>query len=454
MFQANMLKSDKISKWVANAEITPPQSTGAFVSTTSDSIAEGVDTYAKFEKVVDLNWSENAYTTTRVMIGNPLQLQKEWDICLWNDAGDPCMEHGLPKLFRERFPELVATEIPFGQLIFSTRTVGKSGITLESERYISKLMATSEVEAFESLQTLCQSSVDNRRQKIAIPIPPLLSIERTRKLIECVFNSKNIEVYLFVTSGALSNNNVQDKKQTVIIKPNGVGKSYSDTVRNLRRELNTKELGIRVGHVSETKDGDVKMVIYSEKKDSGNILKTAINEKMQHLKVDVEITKKDLVIRDLKEDMTNDDIIDAIQREYKPDIVERDKIVVHTPREDYKGRNRFVSVPEAVALKLLKMRRLEMGWDRCRIEEKVNLTKCYNCLHFGHFASECSEGKNCMAGTCLKCGSKEHLAKDCSNKLKCYVCKEGEHRADSMACPRYKQLFLQLKSERREVWKK
>ncbi|KAL7739337.1 hypothetical protein ACLKA6_017732 [Drosophila palustris] len=63
------------------------------------------------------------------------------------------------------------------------------------------------------------------------------------------------------------------------------------------------------------------------------------------------------------------------------------------------------------ALSAGRSRRMGKG----RLRERVNITKCYRCLEFGHLAKQCRSEVD-RSKLCRRCGKDGHLAKDCKEE--------------------------------------
>jgi hypothetical protein len=66
---------------------------------------------------------------------------------------------------------------------------------------------------------------------------------------------------------------------------------------------------------------------------------------------------------------------------------------------------------------IMKMERMNVGWDRCRFFENMNVRRCFNCKGYNHKADDCKNKK-----ACAKC-AEDHDTKDCKNATeKCINC--------------------------------
>lgn len=67
----------------------------------------------------------------------------------------------------------------------------------------------------------------------------------------------------------------------------------------------------------------------------------------------------------------------------------------------------------------MKSEKLYIGWQRCRIYEDFNLSRCYKCCGYGHSAKKCANAARCQycAGNHdgLTCKDKDN--KRCANCL-------------------------------------
>ena len=103
------------------------------------------------------------------------------------------------------------------------------------------------------------------------------------------------------------------------------------------------------------------------------------------------------------------------------------------------NHNWVINVDERAKSYLLARKRICIDYERIRVVEYIQITRCYRCQKFGHTSYKCEN-----AQVCPKC-VENHAEKECKSEvLKCGNCYfEGaesdiEHRADSKDCQFYK----------------
>lgn len=99
---------------------------------------------------------------------------------------------------------------------------------------------------------------------------------------------------------------------------------------------------------------------------------------------------------------------------------------------------------------LIERRRICINFERYRLVEYVQITRCFKCQAFGHVAMRCTNDQQ----VCSKC-SGYHQTKDCTSESEvCVNCSkddgvlDSDHRADSIDCPIYKKYRESLLSKR------
>ena len=81
--------------------------------------------------------------------------------------------------------------------------------------------------------------------------------------------------------------------------------------------------------------------------------------------------------------------------------------------------------------------KVTLGLSSCKIYDRLNVKRCYNCQTFGHYARDCPTKTVHVCGKC----SENHQTKDCESLVeKCVNCvrnnmAQTQHQASSHLCP-------------------
>lgn len=113
------------------------------------------------------------------------------------------------------------------------------------------------------------------------------------------------------------------------------------------------------------------------------------------------------------------------------------------PKKDV-GRTRHIvfSVKPALRDAILRKGHLAVGWEHCRVDDYIGVSRCGKCLLFGHRTATC---KRALA--CAHCAEEGHMETDCPSSGRpkvCAVCKSlgkpADHALRSYDCPAYQRM--------------
>jgi hypothetical protein len=146
----------------------------------------------EYASIVAEKWEDQCYTVTEIVEGNPLQAARDTDLTVWVKKSDD-MEKGLPRMFKERYPELAELEGDrVASIEISVRYGDKEKCT--SERVITRMVAEMEErDYFNDLHQLRLAMVRKGRKKVAIPKPDIGGLQRFRRMVECIFGPHGLE---------------------------------------------------------------------------------------------------------------------------------------------------------------------------------------------------------------------------------------------------------------------
>ena len=101
----------------------------------------------------------------------------------------------------------------------------------------------------------------------------------------------------------------------------------------------------------------------------------------------------------------------------------------------------IVKLEERHAMKLVEAVKLRVGWVRCRVRLRTEVRRCYKCLGFGHWTSQC-KGPD-RHDLCFRCGTEGHKSAICDKSPKCVLClssgENGDHILGSGTCKTFKE---------------
>lgn len=125
------------------------------------------------------------------------------------------------------------------------------------------------------------------------------------------------------------------------------------------------------------------------------------------------------------------DVAEAITARLNEPVTEDAVILQRYSRGDQRA---IVRVPRRMANALVGSR-LVFGYSSCRVEvaplKPMDQVRCNRCQLLGHMARAC-QGPD-RSALCRRCGSKEHKAAMCHQKIRCLVC-GGPHVIGSAHC--------------------
>ncbi|EFA12485.1 hypothetical protein TcasGA2_TC001509 [Tribolium castaneum] len=301
----------------------------------------------------------------------------------------------------------------------------------------------------------------------------VLSIHEDRKrqdltIVETDTNFKYLQKiieYLIRHNPNIQNVKILKKAEswkTMLLKPTKQSKetinirikettTYHKVVREMKKEIDPVKYGVRILDVFEPVKQLIRIKYYAndieKKKSFLEKVKQICNQSA--VSIETKTASKEIFLKDIPRDCIAEDIAEAINKTANSQSKEIDVFV--SPDKGKGSKFAVATVPAQIANTILEHKRIRIGWDWCRIEERIRLSRCFGCMEFGHTASNCktssSKDKEKLLLRCLNCGADEHTAKTCENKTKCYSCGAEGHRPSSMSCPNYKKAVNELKAK-------
>lgn len=172
------------------------------------------------------------------------------------------------------------------------------------------------------------------------------------------------------------------------------------------------------------------------KKGSAKVLKTELDNKTEGLKITAKVNNTTLHIAGIDPTMDSNEVEKEFKNQVQQVSREEDEEVelcVTSLRPSYSGNlNATITTSRGIAERLVQIGTIKLGWSRCRVRERINISRCYRCLDFGHTANACENA--IREKICYNCSKDGHNGKECKSESYCMKCKIDGHRADSTGC--------------------
>ncbi|KAH0818270.1 hypothetical protein GEV33_004521 [Tenebrio molitor] len=221
-----------------------------------------------------------------------------------------------------------------------------------------------------------------------------------------------------------------------------------------RRTLNTQEgespLEAAYRHLRAL-NGRISVKLAPARGTAAPKLRKAVLDAMGEMVTAEVVATRQLVMRDLDRTVTENEIRTAIGAVIGPNGM-GEQVQISDLKKPQGGMAGMATLhlPDVEADRLLEVGRVRIGWNQCRVQERMVPMRCFQCLRFGHLASRCAAEKRVAAGSCFRCGKEGHLARDCENDPWCHNCGKGNggNEGEQETSESRSMRFLQLNANR------
>lgn len=211
----------------------------------------------------------------------------------------------------------------------------------------------------------------------------------------------------------------QKKVPPIIIKPsNQLPKGA--IISKIKSQVDIQDLNISVDTVKEVKNGSV--IIKCNNVENNETMVREI-QKISNLNCEVKtlsLRKPRVKVVDVCEDLDPETLSDQILSQNFETAAPDDLKIIYIQKNKKKNNSSiFVELAPKLYHATMRNRTLYVGWQRCRVYEDFNLSRCYKCSGYGHSAKKCTNETRCQycAGNHdgTACQNKEN--KQCANCL-------------------------------------
>ena len=234
------------------------------------------------------------------------------------------------------------------------------------------------------------------------------------------------------------------KKTVKVLQPRNDDNTIiiNDKIDNLTMELQKKvhpsDLKVPVKRILTSRRG--KTIIEVVNKEQLPILKEEILKFFPNADIDKPRKRKpQITISNLQHDIGIENIITDLFR-LNPTLNENSFARVLSLRESGEGQVCTLECDPKLFEDIIKLGKLYIGWNRCRIKENIYIPRCHQCQELGHVKKNCSQKDK----RCANCGT-THKETKCDRPTKCYNCAVNnrksltkfnhEHPSSDLKCP-------------------
>lgn len=415
-----------------------------------------VYSFQHYYKLPNSPWPETVYHKTKLVLGNPLK-RNEGNIAIFGEENKEGKMGALENALVNKYPDLLETDIEAtesGKMILleqTTKLKNNEGDTRTKTRNIARVLINineDKTESRRSCYTLLSQLKDIiKEQNGSMLILAHANRDQTnelRKMAECIFKDDDINVEVYapkaksrpysevaksrnkpekISSGGKSQQSRRPKTQTLWIKDEK--RTYTELLKNVKEEILKTGAADKINSVRKTNSGELLLVL----KEGADDIKKTVESNLSGAKIRMGKTTTTLNIKDLDAVTTKEEVLKELKK-----TTGREDIKVKSIRPAY-GESQIatIEINKESAKKLITMGKVRIGMTRCRVRERVELTKCFKCWEYGHIAPNCKSTIN-REKCCFKCNKEGHASKDCKENPFCPLCHKEGHQVGSSTC--------------------
>lgn len=193
----------------------------------------------------------------------------------------------------------------------------------------------------------------------------------------------------------------------------------------VQKLVNPTDLGINVARSRVVKDAVV--LDCETKAEASKLIDAVKNGSKDNLSADVIPLRSPWIkVCDVPQSTTDDIVMEKIIHttnmstfwETEPTAELTDIVLKHTQKvKTTTKRHLFLQVSPLISAVMIHRKKLSIDWENLNVYQHVPVTRCFQCLTFGHIKTECRK-----AETCSKCGGPHKFTECTETTLKCINC--------------------------------
>ena len=234
--------------------------------------------------------------------------------------------------------------------------------------------------------------------------------------------------------------NTDSSDRVVVIELSEEIKKTSEPKKSIINLIKPAENGLQIKSMKENRG---KIVIVTNTPEQAKKI-INLNSSLKHagqIRSPREIKPK-MILLNAPADFSSDTLAETIVKQ-NPGLnlsVDDFKPIYKTGKRDLPECHWVMTVSPEAREKFLKVNRIFVDYQSCKIHDYTNIKRCYKCQRYGHRSIECRD----TIDTCAHCAVKGHKSESCPSKDKPAICANctrhknpNNHSVRNELCPVY-----------------
>ncbi|KAK4879114.1 hypothetical protein RN001_007260 [Aquatica leii] len=184
---------------------------------------ENVNTYEEWKQVAEEEWGDSAYVHTKIVEGHPLQ-ETTGTSTLWVTEKEVEENTGLQLMIEKVYPEINKGKEEIETMERETKTKTKNNTNIKKIKIIRIIYQDHEEDVWKKLETIKSETEED--EKIMLHKLKTMSVNRLRKMAECIFKTKKTRINIIVpkdtqTQQSIAKQDNQKKTYALVVEQKG-----------------------------------------------------------------------------------------------------------------------------------------------------------------------------------------------------------------------------------------
>lgn len=225
---------------------------------------------------------------------------------------------------------------------------------------------------------------------------------------------------------------------------------YVNTLNEIKQSFKQENIDKGIIGMRSTKEGKL-LITFEKNEDLKNkISSTLVNEKSNGKRIRLLNDEKmeTIYIRGMDATAKKEEVLEALDLYVENFYHKTYRLSELRPMANDRQAV-TLTINEKDALKLLEYRFIMVGFVRCYMERRLNISRCGKCWEYGHGLEACHGTDRTKA--CYRCGKTGHERINCTQEEYCPLCGINGHIAGTSKCSVFRHQLSKAKRVERQT---